>query len=640
MDNDYKKDFDEFFKISQFDQCDMENITKDEFYEKFKQFQEKKRMEISQKSIKSNENINLNHDNNLDLNDLLNEDINNNENSNDNMINENINIGLNIFNLDSNENIKDEKIKEINLEEKNELKIDNNIKEEKDNEKDLEIKTITKSNNPEMNQNIDDIQIKPKTIDFNKLVEEQLLKESQNNTLKEKNPPVKFTYKNQTSHFLDKYKVSKPEEIDQKKYKYYTDNFNKSKSKDKIINKSQIPKPISTTITRVKKGNINNNINNNIINHNVNNNNLTTISSISKMNESNFSNKTFNNSFNINKVINEKSDIENKFYDDEDDEIKIQKIPFSYILNLNIEKPKIIPIQVNRKDNNKKNIELILSNKSNNSYIKNNQLNFNFKTISNPKTIKKQKNEKELNEENEENPKNINSIISKISDKKINEENDSQPSLSTINLLNKQSLLDDFLEKEPEEINIKNNKIKDNNKTKIKNLNINNNKDLYNNELIREKLNEIEKQLHQIKIEKKKVNDLRESYEKLTKKLKDDINKFKKEREYERIQFEKYKEEEMKKVEREKRSTMKNINVNANNISQQLKAQKDENEELKLEIIKLKEELKNKENRNNLVIERLRKQYEESQKEIENLQNELDLKNNTNIKTKKNLKKI
>ena len=100
----------------------------------------------------------------------------------------------------------------------------------------------------------------------------------------------------------------------------------------------------------------------------------------------------------------------------------------------------------------------------------------------------------------------------------------------------------------------------------------------------------------------------------------------------------------MKKFEREKRNAMKNININANNISQQLKAQKDENEQLKLEIMRLKEELKNKENRNNLAMDRLRKQYEESQKEIENLYNELDLKkynnNNATIRTKKNTKKL
>ena len=95
MNEDYKKDFDEFFRISHFDDCDMENLTKDEFYEKFKEFQEKKKLENSLGSNKLNDN-NSNSENIIDLNNILSN--NSKENLNNYLSEDNINVDTNIFN--------------------------------------------------------------------------------------------------------------------------------------------------------------------------------------------------------------------------------------------------------------------------------------------------------------------------------------------------------------------------------------------------------------------------------------------------------------------------------------------------------------------------------------------------------------
>ena len=73
--------------------------------------------------------------------------------------------------------------------------------------------------------NVDNIEIKPKEVDFNKMVEEELAKLGDNPNMDTQATPnkPKIKYERKTEKYLEKYKVSKPTET--KQYKYYTDNF-------------------------------------------------------------------------------------------------------------------------------------------------------------------------------------------------------------------------------------------------------------------------------------------------------------------------------------------------------------------------------------------------------------------------------
>ena len=75
--------------------------------------------------------------------------------------------------------------------------------------------------------NVDNIEIKPKEVDFNKMVEEELAKLGDNPNMDTQATPnkPKIKYERKTEKYLEKYKVSKPTET--KQYKYYTDNFEK-----------------------------------------------------------------------------------------------------------------------------------------------------------------------------------------------------------------------------------------------------------------------------------------------------------------------------------------------------------------------------------------------------------------------------
>ena len=76
----------------------------------------------------------------------------------------------------------------------------------------LEMKNLPNEEKPKLGEKVNALKqaatelfdAKKKELE-DRLVEEQLSKESQNFIQPSKDPPVKFTYKNQTSHFLDKY---------------------------------------------------------------------------------------------------------------------------------------------------------------------------------------------------------------------------------------------------------------------------------------------------------------------------------------------------------------------------------------------------------------------------------------------------
>ena len=138
-----------------------------------------------------------------------------------------------------------------------------------------------------------------------------------------------------------------------------------------------------------------------------------------------------------------------------------------------------------------------------------------------------------------------------------------------------------------------------------------------------QKLAELNKDIQVVKLEKQRVLEMKAEYERLTKKLKEDINEYAQTKEQEKYEFERYKEEELRKIDREKKAQVKNVkNLQ---LSSQLKKEKEENEYLKSEVLKLKEELKTKEQRNKLVMDRMRRQYEESLKKIDDLQKDIEI---------------
>ena len=96
--------------------------------------------------------------------------------------------------------------------------------------------------------NVDNIEIKPKEVDFNKMVEEELAKLGDNPNMDTQATPnkPKIKYERKTEKYLEKYKVSKPTET--KQYKYYTDNFEKEND-----SAGKNEKTTTTTIITPKK---------------------------------------------------------------------------------------------------------------------------------------------------------------------------------------------------------------------------------------------------------------------------------------------------------------------------------------------------------------------------------------------------
>ena len=87
---------------------------------------------------------------------------------------------------------------------------------------------------PKQVQNVDDIQIKTKSLDFNALVEQELAKGNYEGAYPfgddgMSNNKPKFEYKPRKK-YNDKYKVSEP--VETKKYKYYADNFKPKNKKN------------------------------------------------------------------------------------------------------------------------------------------------------------------------------------------------------------------------------------------------------------------------------------------------------------------------------------------------------------------------------------------------------------------------
>ena len=106
----------------------------------------------------------------------------------------------------------------------------------------------------------------------------------------------------------------------------------------------------------------------------------------------------------------------------------------------------------------------------------------------------------------------------------------------------------------------------------------------------------------------------------MQKKFRNEQDEYNKKRQIDLYEFEKIKEEEKKKIEHEKRIQIRNTKLLRDFPS---KKEREEIDNLKEQIMKVQEEMKSKDQRNKLAMDRLKRQLEESIKKNENLKIEI-----------------
>lgn len=145
------------------------------------------------------------------------------------------------------------------------------------------------------------------------------------------------------------------------------------------------------------------------------------------------------------------------------------------------------------------------------------------------------------------------------------------------------------------------------------------------NQLVNEKIEELNRNIERLQKENLKVNELKSEYERLKKKYNYEIKDFNKKKETAESEFAKKKEEELKKIEKEKKIQMKNTNLLPNFPS---KKEREEIDNLKEQILKLQEDIKAKEQKNSLTITRLKKQLNDAKIKNETLKGEIKVYEN------------
>ena len=483
--------------------------------------------------------------------------------------------------------------------------------------------------------NIEDIAIKPKNIDFNKLVEMEMMKGNYEGGNEEVKP--KFEYKPRAK-YTDKYKISEPTTT--KKYKYYSDNF-KSKKKKSNDDVSE-----SNTFNDIELGKVQTN---NFMNNNKSNSSTNTKKGGKRVAPSVSTNKMEKfvpKEKRVTKV--QRNTSKTNFVKKEEPVVKHENVKHS-------------PVRQNSyqvKDNNMDNIW--------SDYVnKNTPVTNSYNSISNKVSNSFMSKNKEINQINSdylenlsfeeiealaENPTNYKDI-QKRNNKKEEHLIEQIPPEDLYPQEDKDIYIEDqFLQKEtisklnPQPIQQKTtlinqigNQKRIVEKTKIINKNIpsqlknilkcnSDNNDEYNqeetkgNDLISMKLQELNKQIENVKKENEKVTQLKKEYEMLNNRLKSEIEEYTQKKEMEKAEFEKYKAAEMKKIEKERKAQLR-VNKNIQNI--QTKKEREEIESLKEQIAKLQEEMKSKDQRNKLAMDRVKKQLDEMNKKNEALQNEI-----------------
>jgi centromere protein J len=152
---------------------------------------------------------------------------------------------------------------------------------------------------------------------------------------------------------------------------------------------------------------------------------------------------------------------------------------------------------------------------------------------------------------------------------------------------------------------------------------------------INEKVKELNYEVIRLKNENEKVSKLKLEYEKLTKKLHRDIEEFNHQKEHELTEFNFYREEELKKIQKEKKlqSTRSTAQITS-------KKEKEEIENLKAAILKLQEDFKLKENTNKLANEKMRKQLDEANSKIADLNKTIEEMRSRERKNTNNTAKV
>lgn len=483
--------------------------------------------------------------------------------------------------------------------------------------------------------NVEDIEIKPKNIDFNKLVEMEMMKGNYEGVNEEVKP--KFEYKPRPK-YTDKYKISEPTTT--KKYKYYSDNFKSKKKKsndlseNNTFNDNEVGKVQTNTFmnnnrssssTNIKKGG----------------------KRVAPTVSSNKMEKFVPKEKRVTKV--QRSTSKNNYIKKEEPIVKHENVKNSpirqdtYQMNNN-NMDNLWSDYVNKKPQTTNTYNSI-SNKVSNSFMSKNQ------EINQIKSDYLENLSFEEIEALAENPNNYKDIQKKTNTKKEEHLIEQIPPEDLYPQEDKDIYIEDqFLQKEtisrlnPQPIQQKTTlinqignqkriveKSKIINKTipsQLKNIikgnndddNESNQEEEKGNDLINLKLQELNKQIENVKKENEKVTQLKKEYEMLNNRLKSEIEEYTQKKEMEKAEFEKYKAAEMKKIEKERKTQLR-VNKNIQNI--QTKKEREEIESLKEQIVKLQEEMKTKDQRNKLAMDRLKKQLDEMNKKNEALQNEI-----------------
>ena len=124
-----------------------------------------------------------------------------------------------------------------------------------------------------------------------------------------------------------------------------------------------------------------------------------------------------------------------------------------------------------------------------------------------------------------------------------------------------------------------------------------------------EKLKELNKEINKVKTENEKVAKLKNDFERHSNKLSNEIDEHNNAKETERKIFESWKDEEKTKFQKEKRLHEKNLKALINMPNRK---EREEIENFKLQLQKLSEDSKKKDQNNKLTLDRLKKQLEDS----------------------------
>ena len=141
-------------------------------------------------------------------------------------------------------------------------------------------------------------------------------------------------------------------------------------------------------------------------------------------------------------------------------------------------------------------------------------------------------------------------------------------------------------------------------------------------DILSNKLEEFNKEIQKLRAENSRVSKLREDYEKLNLKLQKDMKEFNVKKEQEIMQFEAFKEEETKKLAKERKQLTQDQRtfneIRNKNQASQMGSKKDKEliEQLKSQLAKCQEDAKIKDNSNKHLIEKYKKQLEDANNKI------------------------